>query len=104
MLIYGPDPHGGMVVKAAQCKGPCGELALPDPVRQAPPEGVASGAPEVLTARKPGWCCECPRAIFPGDMIVYMGGRGFAHYECAPAPAPPPYASPPARPGRPGRR
>lgn len=90
-LIYGPDPHGGLTVKAAQCRKPCGQPEFPGLVQEAAalPGAGREASDGVITARKPGRCSACPRDIIPGDQIVFVGEGQFAHLECAPRPTPP---------------
>ena len=101
-LIYAPGPHGGLAVKAAQCREPCGQPEFPGLVREAavPRAPVRDGPDGVITARKPGRCSACEWDIVPGDQIVFAGEGQFTHLECSPAPAPPAAS----RQGRPRRR
>jgi hypothetical protein len=77
VVIYGADPTGALVPKAAQCRGLC---APPGKPRTTQPDRRSVGI-----ARKPGRCSGCPRDIVPGDRIMRTGEMDYVHLECAPA-------------------
>ena len=83
VTIYGIDQFGALVPRQAQCRGRC-RVPIPAPEVPRLPR-PAQRDPEPITAKRPGRCSVCPRAIAPGDVVLYVSPMGYMHFECAPA-------------------